>query len=77
MSKWFSSKSIYKNKIFSLIFFNRLSSNDKKKVLITGVSKGIGLGYINSNYSKTDSYVFIKIRDKLIKSIIVKLPFKA
>jgi NAD(P)-dependent dehydrogenase (short-subunit alcohol dehydrogenase family) len=26
-----------------LIFFNRLSSNDKKKVLITGVSKGIGL----------------------------------
>ena len=40
-------------------------------------SKGIGLGYINSNYSKTDSYVFIKIRDKLIKSIIVKLPFKA
>ena len=40
-------------------------------------SKGIGLGYINTNYSKTDSYVFIKIRDKLIKSIIVKLPFKA
>jgi NAD(P)-dependent dehydrogenase (short-subunit alcohol dehydrogenase family) len=26
-----------------LIFFNRLKSNDKKKVLITGVSKGIGL----------------------------------
>ena len=40
-------------------------------------SKGIGLGYINTNYSKIDSYVFIKIRDKLIKSIIVKLPFKA
>ena len=40
-------------------------------------SKGIGLGYVNTNYSKIDSYVFIKIRDKLIKSIIVKLPFKA
>ena len=40
-------------------------------------SKGIGLGYINTNYSKIDNYVFIKIRDKLIKSIIVKLPFKA
>ena len=40
-------------------------------------SKGIGLGYINTNYSKIESYVFIKIRDKLIKSIIVKLPFKA
>ena len=26
-----------------MIFFNRLKSNDKKKVLITGVSKGIGL----------------------------------
>ena len=39
-------------------------------------SKGIGLGYVNTNYSKIDSYVFIKIRDKLIKSIIVKLPFK-
>ena len=28
-----------------MIFFNRLSSNDKKKVLITGVSKGIGLAF--------------------------------
>ena len=26
-----------------MIFFNRLSSNDKKKDLITGFSKGIGL----------------------------------
>ena len=40
-------------------------------------SKGIGLGYINTDHNKLNSFVFIKIRDKLIKSKIVKLPFKA
>ena len=40
-------------------------------------SKGIGLGYINTDHNKLNSFIFIKIRDKLIKSKIVKLPFKA
>ena len=40
-------------------------------------SKGIGLGYINTDHNKLNSFVFIKIRDKLIKSKIVQLPFKA
>ena len=32
---------------------------------------------INTDHNKLNSFVFIKIRDKLIKSKIVKLPFKA
>ena len=40
-------------------------------------NKGIGLGYVNSDYSLKDEFIFVKIRDKYIKSKIVKLPFKA
>ncbi len=40
-------------------------------------NKGIGLGYVNSDYSQKDEFIFVKIRDKYIKSKIVKLPFKA
>ena len=34
------------------------------------------LGYVNSDYSQKDEFIFVKIRDKYIKSKIVKLPFK-
>lgn len=40
-------------------------------------NKGIGLGYVNSDYTQKDEFIFVKIRDKFIKSKIVKLPFKA
>ena len=40
-------------------------------------NKGIGLGYVNSDYSQKDEFIFIQIRKKFIKSKIVKLPFKA
>jgi aminomethyltransferase len=39
------------------------------------LSKAIGMGYIQKDYSKIGSEVYIEVRDKLLKSSIVKLPF--
>lgn len=38
--------------------------------------KSIGMAYINTEYSKLDSIVYIKIRNKSIPAKIVKLPFR-
>lgn len=35
----------------------------------------IGMGYVNTAFSKPDSEIFIKIRDKLLKAKVVKIPF--
>jgi len=40
-------------------------------------NKGIGLGYVTSDYSQKGEFIFVKIRERFIKSKIVKLPFKA
>ena len=39
------------------------------------LSKGIGLGYVKTAYSKPDSDIFIKVRNKNIPAKVVKLPF--
>ncbi|MEZ4900560.1 MAG: glycine cleavage system aminomethyltransferase GcvT [Spirosomataceae bacterium] len=39
------------------------------------LSKGIGLGYVPTAYSKVDSEIFVKVRDRLLKAQVVKLPF--
>ena len=36
---------------------------------------GIGMGYIQPNYAKLGSHIFIKIRNKTLKAEVVKLPF--
>ena len=36
---------------------------------------GIGLGYVDSNYSSVGTYVYVEIRNKKIKGQISKLPF--
>jgi len=36
---------------------------------------GIGMGYVNSEFAKLDTEIYIKIREKLIKSKVVKTPF--
>jgi len=36
---------------------------------------GIGMGYVSTAYSKIDSEIYIKIRNKNIKAKVVKLPF--
>jgi len=39
------------------------------------VQKGIGMGYIDSEFAKLGMEIFVEIRGKLNKAIIVKLPF--
>jgi aminomethyltransferase len=39
------------------------------------LGKGIGLGYVPASVSKPGSELFVKVRDKLLKAQVVKLPF--
>jgi len=39
------------------------------------LKKGIGLAYVNKGYTKFETEIYIKIRNKKIKAKIVKLPF--
>ena len=39
------------------------------------LQKGIGMGYVKTEIAKLDCEIFIKVRDKLLKAKIVKLPF--
>ena len=39
------------------------------------LSLGIGMGYVNKDYAKVDTEIFVRIRDKNIKARITRLPF--
>lgn len=39
------------------------------------LNKAIGMGYVESAFSKPDSEIFVMIRDKAIKAKVTKLPF--
>jgi len=39
------------------------------------VGKGIGMGYISTENAKFDSEVYLKIRNKLLKAKVVRIPF--
>lgn len=39
------------------------------------LGKAIGMGYVDVNYSKAGTEIFIEIREKMIKAIVSKLPF--
>ena len=39
------------------------------------VKKAIGMGYVKKEFSKVGSEIFIKIREKLIPAVVVRLPF--
>ena len=39
------------------------------------LSINIGMGYVNVEFAKIDTDIYIKIREKLIKAKVVKLPF--
>jgi aminomethyltransferase len=39
------------------------------------LKKAIGMGYIKDEFSKFDSEIYIKVRNKLLKAKIVKFPF--
>lgn len=39
------------------------------------VKKAIGMAYVSTPFSKVGSEIFIKVRDKLLKAQVVKMPF--
>lgn len=39
------------------------------------LQKGIGMGYVKIENAKMDAEIFVKIRDKVLKAKIVKIPF--
>ena len=39
------------------------------------LNKAIGMGYVTTAFSATDTPVYIKVRDKLLQAKIVKIPF--
>ena len=39
------------------------------------LKKGIGMGYVKTSFTNPETEIFIKIREKLIKAKVVKLPF--
>ena len=58
-----------------------LNENDEKIGFVTSgtmspsLQKSIGMGYVNLEYAKRDTELYIKIRNKKIKAQVVKLPF--
>ncbi|MFV0345121.1 MAG: glycine cleavage T C-terminal barrel domain-containing protein, partial [Bacteroidales bacterium] len=49
----------------------RVTSGSQSPIL----AKGIGLGYVSTEYSKIDTEIFIRVRKKDISAAVVKLPF--
>jgi aminomethyltransferase len=41
-----------------------------------GLNKAIGMGYVKKEFSATGTQINIKIRDKLLRSKVVKIPFE-
>ena len=39
------------------------------------LKEGIGLGYVNKEYAKADSEIFVKVRNKQLKALVSKAPF--
>ncbi|QHV98899.1 glycine cleavage system aminomethyltransferase GcvT [Spirosoma endbachense] len=39
------------------------------------LSKGVGLGYVQTAFSKAGTEIFVKVRDRLLKAQVVKPPF--
>lgn len=58
-----------------------LNENDEEIGFVTSgtmspsLQKSIGMGYVNSEYAKSDIKLYIQIRNKKLKAQVVKLPF--
>ena len=39
------------------------------------LNKGIGMGYVQTSFSKPDTEIYVKIRDKQLKAKVVRIPF--
>lgn len=53
------------------VLIGRVTSGTQSPTL----GKAIGMGYVDQNYTETDTQVYIKVRDKLLIAKIVKMPF--
>ena len=60
----------------------KIFNNEKNEIGVVtsgtmspSLKKGIGLGYVNIDYSEIGSLIFIEIRNKKIKATISKTPF--
>ena len=40
------------------------------------LKKGIGMGYVKPEFAKVDTEIFIKVRNKSLKAVVVKAPFR-
>jgi hypothetical protein len=56
-------------------YTNTYFISEMKKVFGLDLSKGIGMGYVETSQSPAGSEIFISIRDKSLKAQIVKIPF--
>jgi glycine cleavage system T protein (aminomethyltransferase) len=61
--------------------YDIVNENGKKIGVVTSgtmspsLKKGIGLGYVQTGYTKLGTKIFIQIRNKAVAATIVKLPF--
>jgi aminomethyltransferase len=62
----------YEIKDFSGHLIGRVTSGTQSPSL----GKAIGMGYVSSVFSKIDTKIFIKVRDKLLQANVVKIPFQ-
>ncbi len=42
---------------------------------LPGIQKSVGMGYVQTEYSALGSEIFISIREKPVKAVVVKMPF--
>ena len=61
-----------KLKIVRAATIGRITSGTQSPSL----NKAIAMGYVETAYSKIDTQVYIKVRDKLLTAKVVKMPFE-
>ena len=61
----------YEIKDFSGWIIGKVTSGTQSPSL----GKAIGLGYVNTVFSRIDTLIFVKVRDKLLQAKVVKMPF--
>ncbi len=61
----------YEIRDFSGVTIGKVTSGTQSP----SMGKAIGLGYVSTVYSKIDTNIYIRVRDKLLLAKVVKLPF--
>jgi aminomethyltransferase len=61
----------YEIKDFSGVTIGHVTSGTQSPSL----GKAIGMGYVHTPFAAIDSYIYIKVRDKLLQAKVAKIPF--